>query len=73
MNTLESKNINLLIDFDSTFVEVETLDVLAEVCFGSDSNIVNSINDITNKAMSGEIPFDIALKKRIKILKANKD
>ncbi|MBI45232.1 MAG: hypothetical protein CMG66_03600 [Candidatus Marinimicrobia bacterium] len=72
MNILESKNINLLIDFDSTFVKVETLDILAEVCFGSDSNAVNNINDITNKAMNGEIPFDIALKKRVTILKANK-
>jgi len=65
-------NFKLIIDFDSTFVKVETLDILAEVCFGSKSSEINAITNITNKAMNGEISFDKALNKRIKILKANK-
>ena len=65
----------LIIDFDSTFVKVETLDILAEVCFEKEADKISKINaitDITKKAMNGDIPFDKALKKRIKILKANK-
>ena len=65
----------LIIDFDSTFIKVETLDILAEVCFENKSDKISKINaitDITNRAMNGEMPFDIALKKRIKILKAKK-
>ena len=66
---------NLIIDFDSTFVKVETLDILAEVCFekGADkTSKINTITDITNKAMNGEIPFNQALEKRMEILKATK-
>ena len=68
-------NINLIIDFDSTFVKVETLDILAAICFEKDSNKtekINAIIDITNKAMNGEIAFNNALSKRVKILKTNK-
>ena len=69
------KNINLIIDFDSTFVKVETLDVLAEVCFDNTTDKgskIDAITEITNKAMNGEMPFDIALQERIKILQPNK-
>jgi len=65
----------LIIDFDSTFIKVETLDVLAEVCFENKSDKANKINtiiDITNKAMNGDLAFDKALKKRVEILKAKK-
>ena len=65
----------LIIDFDSTFIKVETLDILAAVCFENETdkaNKINAITDITKKAMNGDIPFDKALKKRIKILNANK-
>ena len=65
----------LIIDFDSTFVKVETLDILAEVCFENDADKnskIDAITTITNKAMNGELPFDQALNKRIEILKAKK-
>ena len=65
----------LIIDFDSTFVKVETLDVLAKICFDNTTDKgskIDAITEITNKAMNGEIPFDIALQKRIKILQPNK-
>ena len=68
-------HINLIIDFDSTFVKVETLDLLAEICFNNDTNKsqkIKNISDITNQAMNGELPFDKALEKRLKILRANK-
>jgi len=68
--------INLIIDFDSTFVKVETLDLLAEICFNNYANKsqkIKNISNITNQAMNGEIPFDKALVQRLKILRANKD
>jgi len=67
------KNINLIIDFDSTFVKVETLDTLAKISLENTPNkniYINQIANITSKAMNGEMPFDIALLKRIKLLKA---
>jgi len=65
-------NFKLIIDFDSTFVKVETLDILADICLNNNTNEISKIKRITNMAMDGKIPFDKALKKRIKILKANK-
>ena len=32
------KNINLIIDFDSTFIKLETLDALAEISLQNNSN-----------------------------------
>ena len=62
----------LIIDFDSTFVKVETLDILAAICLEDNIKKIDKIKWITNMAMDGKIPFDKALYKRIKILKANK-
>ena len=39
--------INLIIDFDSTFVKVETLDLLAEICFNNDANKSQKIKNIS--------------------------
>ena len=64
-------NFKLIIDFDSTFVKVETLDVLADICLNNNTNKIKKIKSITNMAMDGKIPFDKALEKRIKILKSN--
>ena len=58
------KNINLIIDFDSTFIKLETLDALAEISLQNNSNkksIIEDITSITKSAMNGEINFDIAL------------
>ena len=68
------KNINLIIDFDSTFIKLETLDALAEISLQNNSNkksIIEDITSITKSAMNGEINFDIALSKRIKMLEAS--
>ena len=65
-------NFKLIIDFDSTFVKVETLDILADICLNNNTNKIKKIKSITNMAMDGKIPFDKALEKRIKILKSNK-
>jgi len=56
-------------DFDSTLVDFETLDLLAEVS-GADAA---EIAAITNRAMTGEIDFGEALRQRMALLRANGD
>ena len=66
----------LFIDFDSTFVKVETIDELAKLSLKNDPEAntkISMISDITNQAMSGEISFPIALEKRLKVLSLSKD
>ena len=68
-NTLNGKS--LFIDFDSTFVKVETIDEIAKLTLDSDpkkQDKVKLISDITNQAMSGEIDFPTALELRLQTL-----
>ena len=63
----------LILDFDSTFIKIETLDALANIVFKDMKNkhlAINKIKKITSEAMLGNIPFDIALSNRIKLLNA---
>jgi len=66
------QNTSLIIDFDSTFITVETLDELAQISIGEDHDSVQLIKQITNKAMAGDIDFREALAKRIDILSPTK-
>ena len=75
MIQLERKNINLIIDFDSTFIKDESLDIISNfsaVHTKNNSKIVDQISSITNDAMNGKINFSDALIKRIRLLNANK-
>ena len=63
--------INLIIDFDSTFIKLETIEVLADFSLSNKKNkvqILNKIKHITNKAMKGDIPFSEALEQRIQLI-----
>ena len=65
----------LLIDFDSTFVQVEALVELASISLKNRSNkkeILEKINTITNLGIEEKISFPESLKKRIELLNANK-
>lgn len=65
-----------IIDFDSTFTQVETLDVLAEICLSNDplkNEKIKKIVSITNKGMEGEISFRESLEKRLDLLTADRD
>ena len=76
MNKLESKNINLLIDFDSTFIKEESLELLSTISLKNIPNkdiIIKKISQITTDAMEGNIKFSDALIKRIELLKAHKN
>ena len=70
---LNKNNINLLIDFDSTFIRLESLDVISELSLQNDKNKILKIMQITNKAMKGEILFSKALVQRIAMLDASKE
>ncbi len=64
-----------LIDFDSTFIKTETLEELAAVALVGNPNkkkILFQIKAITNRGMDGAITYDQSLKRRLKLLKANK-
>ena len=40
------KNINLIIDFDSTFIKLETIEVLAEIALKNNNNRKNILGKI---------------------------
>lgn len=69
------EDIVLIFDFDSTFTQVEALDVLGEIVLsGADKEKkLNQIASITNKGMSGELSFRESLEMRMKILSGTKD
>ena len=69
------KEINIILDFDSTIIELETIEVLAEFSLEKETNqknIYKEIKDITNLAMSGKLSFSNALEKRVSLLNARK-
>ena len=69
LHSLNGKS--LFIDFDSTFVKVETIDEIARITLQDNPNknhIVKKISDITNQAMSGQMDFPTALEQRLQIL-----
>ena len=66
-----NKKINLIFDFDSTFIQLETIEVLAEFALSNNKNktiVLNKIKDITDLAMIGKISFKEALSHRISML-----
>jgi D-3-phosphoglycerate dehydrogenase / 2-oxoglutarate reductase len=63
-----------IIDFDSTFTQVEALDELAKISLKNHPEKIKRTKEIaliTDRAMDGKIPFDVALDKRIKLLQAH--
>jgi len=70
-----NNNKYFIIDFDSTFAQVETLDVLAEISLAGNpekEKVTKEISSITNLGMEGKLSFRESLEKRINLLKANK-
>ena len=65
-----------IIDFDSTFTQVEALDELARISLKKHpdrENIYKQIEDYTNAAMEGKLSFSESLAARVKLLEANRD
>lgn len=62
-------------DFDSTIIQTEGLEELAEIVLKDHpqkAEILQKIKDITNLGMEGKIPISESLKRRLILLKANK-
>ncbi|MFT2008453.1 phosphoglycerate dehydrogenase [Pontibacter sp. 13R65] len=69
-----SKDKYFIIDFDSTFTQVEALDELGEITLQDDENkdqILTEIKNITNSAMDGNSSFTAGLSRRLSLLRAN--
>lgn len=65
-----------IIDFDSTFTQVEALDELVRISLKDNPDkeiIFKKIEDYTNRAMEGRISFSESLAERVKLLGANKE
>ena len=65
----------IILDFDSTFVQVEAFDELAGIALNDNRDkeqIVSEIVNITNSGMDGSLPLSQSLSKRIALLQANK-
>ncbi|MBI4992615.1 MAG: phosphoglycerate dehydrogenase [Candidatus Magasanikbacteria bacterium] len=61
-------NTKIIIDFDSTFVKVETLDELAKIVLVDNPNqkeLIEQISAITSAGMRGEIGFKESLARRL--------
>ena len=68
-------NWNIIIDFDSTFIQKETLDLLGEIALANHPDKeerVQKIVDITNQGMNGTVSFKESLALRIPLLEAHK-
>ena len=69
---MEQKDINIIIDFDSTFVKLEGLEELAKISLNNNplkDEIIEEIEQITNLGMSGDITFQESLKSRLNLFK----
>ncbi len=65
-----------VLDFDSTFTRVEALDVLGEITLDGDPNReakLAQVRAVTDAAMSGEIGFGEALRRRLEILSVRRE
>ncbi|UII19343.1 phosphoglycerate dehydrogenase [Fulvivirga ligni] len=72
---MQNGNKYFVIDFDSTFTQVEALDVLADIALEGNperDQRVQKIKDITDEGMSGKLTLRESLEKRVQILGANK-
>lgn len=65
-----------IIDFDSTFVKVEALDLLASISLAGDKDKqikLSRIKILTEQAMNGSLDFGKSLKQRLALLSASKE
>ncbi|RYE01591.1 MAG: phosphoserine phosphatase, partial [Sphingobacteriaceae bacterium] len=64
-----------IIDFDSTFTQVEALDELVRISLKDHperEKIYKQIEDLTNASMEGRLSFTESLAQRVKLLQANR-
>lgn len=69
------RNKTLILDFDSTFIQVEALDELAAIALHDDpqrDEVIEKIRKITTAGMDGSILLTESLSRRLALLQANK-
>ena len=64
---------HFIIDYDSTFIKVESLDELSKISSRSDETTSRKIIHITNLGMEGKISYSDSLRKRIKLINCDKN
>ncbi|MFY0686132.1 MAG: phosphoglycerate dehydrogenase [Cyclobacteriaceae bacterium] len=67
---------HFIIDFDSTFTKVESLDILGEIALDAKPDkdeALKRIKEVTDLGMEGKLSFRESLVERIAILQANKN
>ena len=72
---MENKR-NYVIDFDSTFTQVEALDILGEVSLSGDKEKdkkLEELKSLTDRGMEGGLSFRESLEKRLELLNAKKE
>jgi D-3-phosphoglycerate dehydrogenase len=72
---MNTTNIIFVIDFDSTFIKSETLDLLGKFSLADHPDRdekLSEISQITNDAMEGRISFPDSLTRRIQLLNASR-
>lgn len=72
---IQKKNINFIIDFDSTFISLEALDELCKITLKKNPDrikLTKEFEELTKSTMDGKISFGDSLSVRVKLLNANK-
>ena len=68
-------NRHFVIDFDSTFTQVEAMDVLGEIPLEGHpekEQRLQKLVDLTNQGMGGQLAFRDSLSQRLELLDANR-
>ncbi|MCY2688670.1 phosphoglycerate dehydrogenase [Salinimicrobium sp. TH3] len=68
-----NNNRHFVIDFDSTFTQVEALDILGEISLENHeerNERLQRLSDLTNSGMAGELSFRESLEQRLALLNA---
>lgn len=74
MTTTTTKK--LIFDFDSTFIQVEALDVLCEIAYKNNNDLTHALSEIqriTNLGMEGKLSLKESLYQRLHLLNAHRD
>ena len=64
---------NYVIDYDSTFIQVESLDELSKTSKSYNLKNQKEIEKITNMGMDGKISFSESLERRIKLINSSRE
>jgi len=75
VTTTMNKNITLILDFDSTFIEGESLDLLAEIALEGKRNkmeVLAEVRRLTREGMEGNMSYVEVLEKRLGLFHAHK-